>query len=334
MTDTNQPLSNETAQLRTLKEFLESAGPGTEELVTVDTDWKQNGSPASSSLSRTSYPSLIFKWPRIQLYCPHEDCDGVRFFSPVIGSDNQVAKFQRLFLTYHCKNCTGTQKIFALQLRAAEIKPDSPLSVLKFGEHPPLDEKVPNRLLNLVGKDRDLFFKGRRAERLGLGIGAYGYYRRVVENQKDQIFAKVAEAAKQLGHDELATEITAARSERKFTEAIERIKHALPETLKVGGHDPLRALHSALSEGLHNKDDQHCLEYAETIRDVLGGLAERIARAKQDEEKLKQSIGKLIREASGGGETINSPLEHERSRWSSRALRLGTSKNRLVIANH
>ena len=302
MTDTNQPLSNEAPQLRTLKEFLESAGAGMEEQVTVTTEWKQNGSPVSSSLSRSSYPTLIFKWPRIQLYCPHEDCDGARFFSPVIGSESSVAKFQRLFLTYHCKNCTGTQKTFALQLRAEEIKPDAPIWVLKFGEHPTLDEKIPNRLLNLVGKDRDLFFKGRRAERLGLGIGAYGYYRRVVENQKDEIFAKVADAAKQLGHDELAMEITAARGERKFADAIDRIKHALPETLKVGGHDPLRTLHSALSEGLHNKDDQHCLEYAETIRDVLGGLAERIARAKQDEEKLKQNIGKLIRESSGGND--------------------------------
>lgn len=300
MTDTDQPSSNQAPQLRTLKEFLESASSGTEEQITVSTDWKQNGSPVSSSLSRTSLPSLIFKWPRIQLYCPHEDCDGIRFFSPIIGSDNQVSRFQRLFLTYHCKNCTGTQKTFALQLRAEEIKPDAPVWILKLGEHPPLEEKISNRLVNLVGTDRDLFFKGRRAERLGLGIGAYGYYRRVVENQKDQIFAKVAEAAKQLGHDELATEIAAARGERRFSDAIERIKHALPETLNVGGHDPLRVLHSALSEGLHNKDDQHCLEYAETIRDVLGGLAERIARAKQDEQKLKQSIGKLIRESNGG----------------------------------
>lgn len=301
MTDTNQPLPNETPQLRTLKEFLESAGPAIEELVTVDTDWKQKASSLTSSPSRTSYPSLIFKWPRIQLYCPREDCDGVRFFSP-IGSENQVATFQRLFLTYHCKNCAGTQKTFALQIRAAEVKRDVPMLVLKFGEHPSLDEKVPGRLLNLVGKDRELFFKGRRAERLGLGIGAYGYYRRVVENQKDQIFAKVAEAARELGHDELATEITAARGERKFADAVDRIKRALPETLQVGGHNPLRVLHSALSEGLHSKDDQHCLEYAETIRDVLGGLAERIARAKQDEEKLKQSIGKLIREANGGND--------------------------------
>src|SRR5688572_15166432 len=37
------------------------------------------------------------------------------------------------------------------------------------------------RLLRLIGKDRDTFLKGRQSENQSLGIGAYVYYRRVVD---------------------------------------------------------------------------------------------------------------------------------------------------------
>ena len=41
--------------------------------------------------------------------------------------------------------------------------------------------------MKLVGPDRDDFLKGRRCENQGLGVGAFIYYRRVVENQKNRI---------------------------------------------------------------------------------------------------------------------------------------------------
>lgn len=293
--------SNAAQTTRTLREFLESASPGIVETVTDATQRNKKNAPPAPFISNGPLQkvSSVLAWPQITLFCPDAECDRPQNFV-AYTTGPEVSAIQHVFVTYTCRNCMRTKKTFALRFTTDDISTLGPIDVLKLGEFPSLDEKVPSKLLALVGKDRELFFQGRRAEKAGLGIGAYSYYRRVVENQKDQIFDKVAEAAKLLGHADLAAEIEAAKMERKFAAAVERIKHALPDSLRVGGNDPLRVLHSALSEGLHNRDDQHCLEFAETIREVLGGLAERIARAKQDEQKLAQSIGKLMREAEKG----------------------------------
>ncbi|SDQ64159.1 hypothetical protein SAMN05428982_1930 [Pseudoxanthomonas sp. CF385] len=285
-------------QPRKLVDFLTSAGVGISERVIDATGFK----PIDPSIVRM--PGVVpreleFRWPRLLMYCPN--CDGERYFGAMPGQW-KIVKNQDLFVLYLCKNCTLTIKTYALRVGLDDVSAPNTANFIKIGEFPSLDEKVPNRLLVLVGKDRQMFLQGRRAERAGLGIGAFGYYRRVVENQKSEILAAVAEAAKALGHDDFAAEVMAANQERQFAAAIDKIKRVLPESLRVGGHDPLRVLHSALSEGLHNKDDQHCLEYAGTIREVLGGLAERIAHAKQDEAKLRSSIGKLLKQADGQAE--------------------------------
>jgi len=39
----------------------------------------------------------------------------------------------------------------------------------------------------------------RQAEALGLGIGAFGYYRRVLENQKDRLFDEILKVSVRVG---------------------------------------------------------------------------------------------------------------------------------------
>jgi len=46
-------------------------------------------------------------------------------------------------------------------------------------------------VITLIGPDREIFLRGRRAENQGLGIGAFAYYRRVVENQKGRIITQI-----------------------------------------------------------------------------------------------------------------------------------------------
>jgi transposase-like protein len=278
--------------LRTFAQFLENPIPGQSEKVS-DATKLETIPPARSAL--THIRNVVIAWPRIQLYCP--ECGGQRYFGPFYAADKKLEKVQDLFVHYHCKNCNATFKKFALSIAAESVDRIQDVTVTCYGSYPQLDEKIPNKLLALVSSDRALFLQGRKAEKSGLGIGAFSYYRRVVENQKNEILGAVAEAARTLGDDALADEIIKASQEPLFTSAIESIKHALPETLRVGGHDPLRVLYRALSEGLHNKDDQHCLEYAETVREVLGGLADRIAQTKKDEKKLRESISKLMKDA-------------------------------------
>ena len=78
--------------------------------------------------------------------------------------------------------------------------------------------------------------KGRRTENQSLGIGAFAYYRRVVENQKDRLLEEIRKAAVRLRADqELLDKIDLAIKEPRFSKALDLVKGAIPDGLKVQG---------------------------------------------------------------------------------------------------
>src|SRR5690606_22181448 len=107
-------------------------------------------------------------------------------------------KMTRGFLTYACRNCTKTQRTYALLLSPGEGMEKSGVAC-KIGEWPPFGPPTPSRVISMVGPDRDLFLKGRLAENMGLGVGAFAYYRRVVENQRSRLLDEIVRVAKKVG---------------------------------------------------------------------------------------------------------------------------------------
>jgi hypothetical protein len=185
--------------------------------------------------------------------------------------------------------------MFALALRL-----DSPGEksgrAIKFGEIPAFGPPVPSRLIKLVGRDREEFLKGRRCENQGLGIGAFSYYRRVVENQKDRIIGEILQVAQKVGAGQNAiAELEAAIAETRFSKALGMVTEGLPQSLLIAGQNPLALLHSALSEGLHNQSDEHCLELATAVRTVLAEMSDRMGQILKDEEELKRAVATLVK---------------------------------------
>ena len=170
----------------------------------------------------------------------------------------------------------------------------------KLGETPPFGPNTPARVITLIGRDRELFLQGRRAENHAMGIGAFAYYRRVVENQKTRIIREIAKVAAKLGaKSDVLKEFEAAAKETQFSTAIEQIKHGIPDVLLIDGqHNPLTLLHSALSEGLHANTDAECLEIAQAIRVVLTELADRISQALKKEAELTTAVSRLLNRKS------------------------------------
>jgi len=233
--------------------------------------------------------------PDVFLYCDHEKCQGPRNFECTSGSarcqDKTGWKF--VFLHYGCRNCRSVNKIFSVAVHWAGGKKGK---AVKLGEIPPFGPHTPARVISLIGPDRELFLKGRRAENRGLGIGAFSYYRRVVENQKGRIIQEIAMAAKKLGaKPEVLQRFGAAAKETQFSKAIEEIKDGIPSVLLIDGqHNPLTLLHSALSEGLHEHTDEECLEIAKEIRIVLSDLADRLSQALKEHAELKNAVTRLM----------------------------------------
>lgn len=262
----------------TLQEFLEQMPPG--KIVFV------------SDFEESEYEGMErVRTPEITLHC--DKCGGDRFFEPT-GEGEFVGHRAATdtFLNYICRNCRKSSKNFALG--AIYDKEAKGWKVFKYGEDPSFGPPTPSRAITLIGPDRDQFLKGRRCENQGLGVGAFVYYRRVVESQKNRIFDEIIRVSRHLNADEaLLAELEEAKKETQFTKAVQAIKHGLPQSLLVNGHNPLLLLHSALSAGVHDLSDDQCLELAASARVVLIEFAERMAQAMKDEAELTSAIHRL-----------------------------------------
>jgi len=270
-----------------LAEFLESVPPGSRTSISdlSKKRYYQGGSIAGFQVTS----------PEIQLHCPSDTCNGVRFFrrSSKELPDIPDESFHFFYITYACSNCRRYEKSFSLA--AQRNKSSEAGYCLKFGEMPEYGPPTPARLIKLIGPDRELFLKGRRCENQGLGVGAFVYYRRVVESQKNRILDEIIKVANKVGasSEQLKT-LNAAKSEVQFSRALADVKDAIPQALLINGHNPLTLLHSALSDGLHARSDQHCLETATSVRVVLAELSERLGQALKDEVELNNALARLM----------------------------------------
>jgi hypothetical protein len=145
--------------------------------------------------------------------------------------------------------------------------------------------------LRLFQSDAELFKKARSAESLGFGIAAFAYYRRIVENYKNELFDIIIEIAEEehLASDKLRA-LREARENIQFSRSMEAIKNAIPDSLKMSRQNPLLLLHDAFSKGVHELSDEECLKRSQHARTILIALAERFALIRAQQEDLKQAL--------------------------------------------
>lgn len=287
MSDQEKPEIHEEPEAIPFSEFLENVPPGTLTCISDITKerYYQGG----------GFAGYVLVTPEIQLHCPSDSCNGIRFFRRSNSSlpDIPDDTFHFFYISYVCSSCRKTEKTFSL---AAQRDPSVVSGkCYKFGELPDYGPPTAVRLIKLICPDRELFLKGRRCENQGLGIGAFVYYRRVVEEQRNRILDEVIKVSQKVGAPvEAIKALEKAKAETQFSKALANVKDAIPQALLINGHNPLTLLHSALSDGLHLRSDEHCLEIASSIRVVLAELSERLAQALKDEAELNKALSRLM----------------------------------------
>jgi len=154
--------------------------------------------------------------------------------------------------SYVCSHCQSFSRVFFVQI-------DSELKwLMKVGQFPAWDIVGDANIERLLGKHSEYYKRGLICESQGYGIGAFGYYRRIVEEIIDGLLEEVSHL---LAGPELAKYQEALEKTKKTTvtqEKIELVKDLLPPILRPDDMNPLAALHSALSEGLHAESDESC----------------------------------------------------------------------------
>lgn len=188
--------------------------------------------------------------PVLQLFCEQPECDDVTNFDCVNPFPEQIKQKEPndIYLTYRCRHCRKSKKVYALRIAAQIVYSSAPATVYKYGENPAFGPSTPSKLRTLLGANGDLYFKGRRCESQSLGIGAHAYYRRVVENQKNKFIEEVRKVAETEGASTAVLEtLTKALSETQFDKAMRLLGDAVPQSLFVAGQNPLRLLHALLN---------------------------------------------------------------------------------------
>lgn len=289
----------------TWADFLQECPPGEIRRVSGVISWLE------SPHSRDPYPSL--EGPELRLHCPSGTCSGFRFFNTGDGGTLYTKGGERTyrFLQYTCRNCLAFTRTFAVAVLFGQKHIDT-AQVHKLGEYPAYGPPVPSRVLRLVQEDRELFLSGRRCENQGLGIGAFSYYRRVVENHWERLVDHIIKVAQRVGASESIIEnLNLVRDQNQFKKAVKDGKEAIPESLLINGHNPLLLLHIALSKGIHTLSDGECLELATNIRLVLVELAEKLAQALKEEKELSDAVKRLMNRASQQNNE-NNPQDNEK----------------------
>jgi hypothetical protein len=276
-------------KLPTFKEFLETAPPDIQMVVT-----ERAAGPYSDGGITMLAPYYRLTTPELDLHC--EYCDGTRAFQytgPTLATLYSGVTFQEL--DYTCKNCKEGKK-YVKRFCLAVVGDGKTGPVQKIGEFPAYNPVISRKVFDLIGEDhREMFLQGRRAELRGLGIGAFAYYRRIVDDQKDRIIDRLKGVARRVGADKEVLELFEnAKVEDQFTKAVKKIKDALPQVLFIDGHNPLTILYDVLSDGIHDLTDEECLWHARTARILLVALAERMSEISRDEAKVREAIGTFL----------------------------------------
>jgi hypothetical protein len=198
-----------------------------------------------------------------------------------------------LRVVYLCAACYQCRYFFLVQFRDDYV--------MKVGQYPPWEITPDKNLTELLGEHQDYYKKGLVCESQGYGIGAYAYYRRIIEEIIDNLLNSIADLIPENEKEQYKHALEQTKETIVAQEKIHIVKDLLPEILRPDGMNPLNLLHTTLSEGLHAKTDDECLEVAGSIREILIFLVNRIVETKESSKKFTTSMRKLLEKKAGKG---------------------------------
>jgi len=203
-----------------------------------------------------------------------------------VESHNQIVR-----LEYLCTHCDQFNRLFFVKINNNN---QSARWLMKVGQFPAWEiAGVPN-VEKLLGRHAGYFKKGQICESQGYGIGAFGYYRRIVEEVIDELLDEISDL---LSGDDLLNYEEALEKTKKTivtAEKIELVKDLLPTILRPNGLNPLSELHSVLSQGLHAESDDDCLDLAQHCREILVFLVDQVRASKETAKSFTSNMKKLL----------------------------------------
>jgi len=149
-------------------------------------------------------------------------------------------------------------------------------TIEKYGQYPPFADvahgELRSRRKGLSEQDGREFYRAIGLESHGVGIGSFVYMRRIFERVIKNIFDEVKEKEGW----------TEADYPGRIDERITLLKDHLPSFLVKNAR-----LYSILSLGIHELDEQACLDFFDVARNSITFILDEAQRRKEEEEERR-----------------------------------------------
>lgn len=241
--------------------------------------------------------------PAINMYC--KGCESIQTYNATDESKyEQPYKFinDNIFrLQYICTGCYKDVREFMLQFKEWSVWDEKKkehiyyLQVQKVGQYPAWSIEMDKELENMIGDHAEYYKRGLICESQSYGIGAYAYFRRVTEDVIDDLLESILDLVEEEEKKEYKEKLEEVRKEKIAEKKINLVKDLLPKSLQVDGMNPLKELYGVLSEGIHDKTDEECMEKAEAIRGILVFLVNQVVRTKRDKKSFTEGLKKILK---------------------------------------
>ena len=252
------------------------------------------------------YQRSFSNLPAIAVYC--SDCGGVHTFNPTHVNERRSHEYSIFTgavddgsvhrIIYICKMCNRFEREYLVRIFYDDATDDNGETVdatylQKVGQFPAHTINPEPTMKDYLDKDNLVLYKrGIMCESQSYGVGAFAYYRQVVENKINNLIADIEKFIEN-EDKQVKDAFTEAKKNQDTAKKIDLVSNYLPNVLKPDNNNVLRIIYTALSDGLHNKSDEECLEVAQSLRACLVFLVKKIEEQRRDVQTFKASVKNL-----------------------------------------
>jgi predicted DNA-binding protein len=236
-----------------------------------------------------------FTFPRsVRLYCSEEECQTTQVWEVQNGSftSNSSAFDQFISVSFTCRNCQRSRVHYFLHVKVNQKGGQ----IAKVGQWPPLSREAdPIVVAGWGNADKLLYRDAMTFRNANKGIGALPYLRRIIENHIHDVLDLILAANQRkplAGFDQTAFE--RIRTSHRFSEKLDFARDYLPSDLTpVGYPNPIGALYELISDGLHERTEEECVEIFDRCKVAFEYVVRKLTEAKQQDEAYIEAIQKL-----------------------------------------
>jgi hypothetical protein len=244
----------------------------------------------NSQTFRTGSPYGSHNFPT-RIFNDYESEEIPMYFSEKDGSFDSTSH-----ITGICQSC-GAQVHFLIRAFADKLwqnrKEGLNIILQKVGQYPAYDISPEKEVQKYITEEDLLLYKKALTNlSISYGIGAFAYFRRVIENEIKRI-VKDLSLLEFDGVEKLKEAHLLYEQNHQMGPLIEAIKPYLPKSMFINGENPLNTLYQQFSAGIHALPEEECLERAEQINILLPFVIKKVNDEKYQVKEVAEAMKKL-----------------------------------------